>query len=225
MVVRAIKTIAEGDMINENYGPIFTQKRRETRQKILRERYWFDCRCLPCVEEWPLIDAMTDNALRFRCTERRCRKPLVVPVDTMTPFITCPSCKKSNNILKVNLVCCYVCTDTSSGDARDLHSAIMWPCGLVVNAGKKNTPMLEQRADRADGPWKILSNSGQSANEQLNLTKGMAKHAMKRARQSVMKISQHAIYHSFQKWARTPNAGFLLSSDGWLWQNYSHNAG
>jgi hypothetical protein len=45
---------------------------------------------------------MTEEALRFRCADRRCRKPLVVQSDTMTPFIICPSCKKSNNILKVS---------------------------------------------------------------------------------------------------------------------------
>jgi hypothetical protein len=45
---------------------------------------------------------MTDEALRFRCADRRCRKPLVVQSDTMSPFIICPSCKKSNNILKVS---------------------------------------------------------------------------------------------------------------------------
>lgn len=88
-------------MVNENYGPIFTQKRRADRQRSLKDRYWFDCRCLPCTEDWPLIGEMTDDTLRFRCRDPVCRKPLVVAADTMTPFIACPSCKKSNNILKV----------------------------------------------------------------------------------------------------------------------------
>ncbi|XP_046441017.1 SET and MYND domain-containing protein 4-like isoform X1 [Daphnia pulex] len=100
MVVRAIKSFQPGEMVNENYGPIFTQKRRVDRQRSLKDRYWFDCRCNPCTENWPLIGEMTDEALRFRCADRRCRKPLVVQSDTMTPFIICPSCKKSNNILK-----------------------------------------------------------------------------------------------------------------------------
>lgn len=34
-----------GETINENYGPIFTQKEREERKQVLKERYWFDCRC------------------------------------------------------------------------------------------------------------------------------------------------------------------------------------
>ena len=101
MVIKAIKGFAEGDEINENYGPIFTQKSREKRQQTLKQRYWFDCRCQACLEYWPLIDQLTADNLRFRCAEARCRQPLIVPVDTLTPFITCPSCKRSNNILKV----------------------------------------------------------------------------------------------------------------------------
>ncbi|XP_057377156.1 SET and MYND domain-containing protein 4-like [Daphnia carinata] len=100
MIVRAIKSFQRGEMVNENYGPIFTQKRRADRQRSLKDRYWFDCRCLPCAENWPLIGEMTDDSLRFRCRDPACRKPLVVAADTMTPFIACPSCKKSNNILK-----------------------------------------------------------------------------------------------------------------------------
>ncbi|XP_032793835.2 SET and MYND domain-containing protein 4 [Daphnia magna] len=100
MIVRAIKSFQRGELVNENYGPIFTQKRRADRQRSLKDRYWFDCRCLPCTEDWPLIGEMTDDTLRFRCRDPVCRKPLVVAADTMTPFIACPSCKKSNNILK-----------------------------------------------------------------------------------------------------------------------------
>lgn len=122
MVVRAVKTIGPGDLINENYGPIFTQKKRADRQKLLKERYWFDCRCQPCVEEWPLISEMTEEALRFRCSG--CRKPLVVPADTMTPFITCYVCKKSNNILKVKPTC-RKCTASTK---RAIFWINAWPC-------------------------------------------------------------------------------------------------
>lgn len=47
MVIRAIKTIAEGEPINENYGPIFTQKPREMRQRMLKERYWVSRYSIP----------------------------------------------------------------------------------------------------------------------------------------------------------------------------------
>lgn len=101
-MVRAIKTIAEGEPVNENYGPIYTRKAREQRRKALKERYWFDCCCQACEENWPKINELKNDALRFRCAVKTCRKPLLVPMDTMTPFITCSACKKSNNILTVS---------------------------------------------------------------------------------------------------------------------------
>ena len=101
LVVRAIKSIAEGDMIAENYGPIYTQKTKEYRQRMLKERYWFDCNCRPCNENWPLFADMNMDEFKFRCAATGCRKPLVVHSDTLTPFIACPTCKKTNNILKV----------------------------------------------------------------------------------------------------------------------------
>lgn len=146
MVVRAIKTIGQGEQINENYGPIFTQKRKDERQRILKERYWFDCRCQPCVEDWPPINEMTNDALRFRCSERRCRKPLVVPVDTMTPFITCPSCKKGNNILKVK--------KDQLGNKSD----------LVVHHWE-----TENLKPTGDDPWKNFNDQKNQKVWQLNL--------------------------------------------------------
>ena len=102
IVVRAIKTIGEGETVNENYGPIYTRKTRAERRETLKTRYWFDCRCRACEENWPVIKELANDALRFRCAVKTCRKPLLVPADTMTPFITCPACKRSNNILTVS---------------------------------------------------------------------------------------------------------------------------
>ena len=98
LIVRAIKSIAKGEMIAENYGPIFTQKTKEYRQRILKERYWFECNCTPCKENWPLFSDMSMDIFKFRCTTSSCGRALVVHSDTLTPFITCPSCKKNNNM-------------------------------------------------------------------------------------------------------------------------------
>lgn len=100
LIVRAIKSIAKGEMIAENYGPIYSQKTREYRQRVLKERYWFDCNCKPCRENWPLFGDMNMDVFKFRCTTSSCGNALVVHSDTLTPFITCQSCKKSSNILK-----------------------------------------------------------------------------------------------------------------------------
>ena len=36
-------------------------------QQRLKSQYWFDCRCIPCEESWPLMHEMTDDILNFRC--------------------------------------------------------------------------------------------------------------------------------------------------------------
>jgi hypothetical protein len=102
VVVRAIKTIAKGEMVNENYGPIYSLKPRKERRKVLKERYWFDCQCLPCIENWPLDKQIPTDALKFRCSSKECAKPLLIGTDILNPFITCPHCKTITNILKVS---------------------------------------------------------------------------------------------------------------------------
>ena len=102
VVVRAIKTIAKGEMIAENYGPIYSLKSREQRRHVLKERYWFDCQCLPCIENWPLDNKIPTDSLKFRCTSKECAKPLLIGTDILNPFVTCPHCKTITNILKVS---------------------------------------------------------------------------------------------------------------------------
>ncbi|VVD06120.1 unnamed protein product [Leptidea sinapis] len=79
VVVRAVKNIKKGDEVAENYGPIFTTVPKEKRKADLKERYWFDCSCIPCEQDWPLYKDMTENYMRFKCDSGQpC--PNVVPV-------------------------------------------------------------------------------------------------------------------------------------------------
>jgi len=133
LVVRAIKSIAEGDMIAENYGPIYTQKTKEYRQRMLKERYWFDCNCRPCNENWPLFADMNMDEFKFRCAATGCRKPLVVHSDTLTPFIACPTCKKTNNILKS--LSCLQETEDSVNRGKKLLDQGRFSTALDVYAG------------------------------------------------------------------------------------------
>lgn len=55
LTVRALRPLKKGDEICENYGPSFYLKDREKRRKELKMRYWFDCNCKPCEEDWPLL--------------------------------------------------------------------------------------------------------------------------------------------------------------------------
>ncbi|XP_063244730.1 SET and MYND domain-containing protein 4 isoform X5 [Bacillus rossius redtenbacheri] len=101
VVVRTVKTVRAGEMIAENYGPVFTRERREARRGTLREQYWFECECTPCREDWPLFEEMDPGVIRFRCgAEPPCRAVVPVPVDTAEFLVRCPSCGGHTNIMK-----------------------------------------------------------------------------------------------------------------------------
>ncbi|KAK9499021.1 hypothetical protein O3M35_003540 [Rhynocoris fuscipes] len=100
IVVRSVKRIKQGEMIAENYGPIFTVKPRKERQSILMQQYWFSCSCIPCVNNWPMLEYMDPNQLRFHCDNPECNNVLVVGTDNMNISIICRFCAKQTNIMK-----------------------------------------------------------------------------------------------------------------------------
>uniref|UniRef100_A0A1B6J8P5 Protein-lysine N-methyltransferase SMYD4 n=2 Tax=Homalodisca liturata TaxID=320908 RepID=A0A1B6J8P5_9HEMI len=97
VVVRAIRPIKIGEVVAENYGPIFTQVERKERQHTLRSQYWFDCKCEACDENWPILANMNPEVMRFRCD---CGSTVLVPTNTSEFMIPCLSCKKHANIFK-----------------------------------------------------------------------------------------------------------------------------
>ena len=58
MVLKTLHPIKSGQEVAENYGYAFYLKTRSERRKELSARYWFDCRCLSCVQNWPLLDKL-----------------------------------------------------------------------------------------------------------------------------------------------------------------------
>ncbi|GLG99499.1 SET and MYND domain-containing protein 4 [Gryllus bimaculatus] len=103
VVVQAVKNIQSGDMIAENYGPIFTQMTKNERQSTLKSQYWFSCNCVPCEEDWPLFNDMDPTILRFKCFAEGsvvCQNVIQVSVNTMEFLVQCPACKQHTNILK-----------------------------------------------------------------------------------------------------------------------------
>lgn len=81
-------------MIAENYGPIYTQVKRESRQAQLKARYWFDCSCVPCKQNWPLFEAMNMDILPFKCTQgTSCPGYIKVGASTEEFTFKCPVCK------------------------------------------------------------------------------------------------------------------------------------
>jgi hypothetical protein len=106
VIACAIKNIHCGEMIAENYGQIFTQTSRAERQATLKSQYKFDCLCVPCNEDWPMFNNMSQGIMRFQCTGtegsevRKCKNVIIVPTDTADFMIQCPVCKQYTNILR-----------------------------------------------------------------------------------------------------------------------------
>ncbi|QQP39233.1 SET and MYND domain-containing protein 4, partial [Caligus rogercresseyi] len=61
MHLRALHPIEVGEEVYENYGPTFYFKGTSERQRDLRHRYWFDCRCGPCTHKWPLLKSLPSS--------------------------------------------------------------------------------------------------------------------------------------------------------------------
>nr|CAD7589014.1 unnamed protein product [Timema genevievae] len=101
VVVRTVATHRQGEMLAENYGPIFTQDPRAHRQATLREQYHFECVCAPCRQDWPKFEDMNPGLLRFRCDSGDgCSQVLEVAAETDQFMVQCPTCRGYTNILK-----------------------------------------------------------------------------------------------------------------------------
>nr|CAD7201940.1 unnamed protein product [Timema douglasi] len=65
IVVRATRPLASGDIVAENYGPVFTKRSLDSRQRALTSRYWFRCICQACKENWPALGMVDNNDFRL----------------------------------------------------------------------------------------------------------------------------------------------------------------
>lgn len=99
LIVRTIKPIKKGDIIYENYGPIYTTMKREFRQQFLKKRYWFDCVCSPCVEYWPLLEKMDEQDMKIGC--ENCSNIFIINKSNIQPFLDCNWCGKKKNLLPI----------------------------------------------------------------------------------------------------------------------------
>ncbi|GLV37710.1 SET and MYND domain containing class 4 member 3 [Carabus blaptoides fortunei] len=95
VIVRSVKSIESGNIIAENYGPIYTQTPKEVRKAELKTQYWFDCNCTPCTENWPLFDDMNTAILPFKCINGGCLGMVKVNTNTDEFMFPCPKCAES----------------------------------------------------------------------------------------------------------------------------------
>ncbi len=85
VVVFAAYPIKAGEEITLMYGENFLEKPKAERQLELKTTYFFDCRCVACVEDWPQQRSLMGMSDKYRCP--KCPYKGLVP-----PQPACPRC-------------------------------------------------------------------------------------------------------------------------------------
>lgn len=109
IVIKAVRPLSPGEVVGENYGPIFTKLTLSERIRNLTSRYWFRCTCQACQEDWPTFDKMDENIIRIKCMQKECKGCIVTSLDSgKQKNVNCPFCKKTINIAEtVKLIKSY----------------------------------------------------------------------------------------------------------------------
>lgn len=55
-IIRAIRSIRQGEEIVDNYGYHYATQDKEERQQSLMRQYYFQCECEACIGNWPLYN-------------------------------------------------------------------------------------------------------------------------------------------------------------------------
>lgn len=103
LIFTSIRPHVKGEVVAENYGPIFTKQTLQERQRNLSSRYWFKCECRACKENWPVLDKL-NNKCRIRCPEDKCNGFFNYP-ENRVKEVKCRMCKRNVSLqMSVSLV-------------------------------------------------------------------------------------------------------------------------
>lgn len=94
LIFNTIRPHDNGEVVAENYGPIFTKQNLKERQRNLASRYWFKCECRACKENWPVLDKLS-NKCRLKCSSDNCDGNFAYPQNVKMLEVKCGKCKKS----------------------------------------------------------------------------------------------------------------------------------
>lgn len=92
LILTALRPLKVGDAVTENYGPTFTKYSTKERRRMLMSRYWFDCDCVACKEDWPQLQHLT-NKPRLKCPTQDCENIFRYP-DNPKNKVKCVKCKE-----------------------------------------------------------------------------------------------------------------------------------
>lgn len=95
-VVRAIRGIAKGTQLFDNYGALCALTSTIARRDKLAPQYFFTCNCLACIDDYPkYLDLPTDVPV-FKCDH--CSGPVFVPLQSHPSDVPCSFCKLSHDL-------------------------------------------------------------------------------------------------------------------------------
>ncbi|XP_076450362.1 protein-lysine N-methyltransferase SMYD4-like [Babylonia areolata] len=103
-VVRAIRGVAAGEELLDNYGALYPVMSHDQRQSHLQDQYFFTCHCPACLHDWPLYMDIPKDVMHFYC--HKCRGPVPVPSlqeAGRTDSMACRDCGHRQNIRNVIL--------------------------------------------------------------------------------------------------------------------------
>ncbi|XP_069195439.1 SET and MYND domain-containing protein 4 [Procambarus clarkii] len=98
MVIVSIRPLEPGEVVAENYGPIFTHHPSQERHRKLLSRYWFKCNCVACQEDWPVYAKMSNKRI-LRC--QTCKSPLPPRAQTQS-HVYCKDCGSSTDAVQAS---------------------------------------------------------------------------------------------------------------------------
>ena len=94
VVIRAIKPIAKGEEISDNYGFVYPVQPKWQRQTKLYKQYFFACNCEACKDNWPMYASIDHEIPMFKCLH--CHVPLQVPFGgDVNQGLLCRKCNRT----------------------------------------------------------------------------------------------------------------------------------
>ncbi|KAL1494325.1 hypothetical protein ABEB36_009940 [Hypothenemus hampei] len=99
IILSSLRPLEANEIVPENYGPVFTRKTLMERKRCLWSRYWFDCCCVACEQEWPGIGRGLEGVnKRLRCTTEECKQFFTTPLKKN--IVECSKCRKTIDLTK-----------------------------------------------------------------------------------------------------------------------------
>eukprot|EP00095_Tigriopus_kingsejongensis_P008472 maker-scaffold18_size714446-snap-gene-3.28 protein:Tk08472 transcript:maker-scaffold18_size714446-snap-gene-3.28-mRNA-1 annotation:"set and mynd domain-containing" len=155
--VQAIKNLRKGDEVCENYGPIFFHSKKEERQTQLTTQYWFECQCVACQEDWPMMHEMTDETLNFRC--QGCNDKVIFHTTSTNPMLRCacgtpvPMLKVLKKLGETDLISAKAKEAMETGD---LEKAQNLYCDFLTTLDKYLVPPYQDYYKIQQSIWKCI---------------------------------------------------------------------